>query len=200
MAVKVIRSFGKTPARIRDEPIPSRLLDSFVPPDFMAQLLVKEVADSTWEATRLGRHKTLLMERRWRDRLKFQAQRVKDAAASKEACVNKPTGQNGKPSSDPEDVLEGLVEEIDGMVLKPLAELEHARALEVGIVYYERLNNAHVLALARRNNALEQLERYQDGLGHTLRRVSDGIIEGSVAEGLPQQVAAPAITSGEQSA
>jgi hypothetical protein len=111
------------------------LLGSFLPQDFMEQLLVKEVADSTWEAARYARHKTLVMERRFRARLAYQAQRRKAAAGSKMSPAKTSAEQNGRLSTDPEDVLEELVEQIDGMVLKPANELDHARALEVGIVY-----------------------------------------------------------------
>jgi hypothetical protein len=172
----------------------TRLLGSLLPQDFMEQLLIKEVADSTWEAARYARHKTLLMERRFQARLAFQAQRRKAAAPSKEA----PANQIGKLS--PEDVLEGLVDEVDAILQKPATELDHACALEVGIVYFQHLDRAHLTALARRDKALEQLERYRDGLGRLLRQVSDQIIEAqaNVVDVQGEQVTAPPISSDEQ--
>jgi hypothetical protein len=176
------------------------LLGSFLPQDFMEQLLIKEVGDSTWEAARYARHKTLQMERRFRARLAHQAQRRQVAAERKMSPAETPAEQNGKPPTDPEDVLAGLVEQIDGIVVRPATELEHARALEVGIVYHQHLDKAHLTALARRDKALEQLERYRDGLGRLLRQVSDQIIEAhaNVADVQGGQVTAPPISSDEQ--
>ena len=65
------------------ELIMARLLECYAPQDFMEQLLVKEIADSTWEVTRNMRHKTLVMERRVRDRLGHQEARRKLAAQPK---------------------------------------------------------------------------------------------------------------------
>jgi hypothetical protein len=163
-------------------------------------LLIKEVADSTWEAARYARHKTLVMERRFRARLEFQAQRRKVAAERKMSPAKAPAEQNGKLSTNPEDVLEGLVDEVDAILQKPATELDHACALEVGIVYFQYLDKAHLTALARRDKALEQLERYRDGLGRLLRQVSDQIIEAqaSAVDVQDEQVTAPSISPDEQ--
>jgi hypothetical protein len=64
----------------------------------------------------------------------------------------------------------------------------------------QHLDKAHLTALARRDKALEQLERYRDGLGRLLRQVSDQIIEAqaNVVDMQGEQVTAPPISSGEQ--
>jgi hypothetical protein len=108
---ELLQLFGPPPVLTSEnarayEAILGKVLDSLVPHDYMEQILVMEVVESTWEATRLARHKTLLMERRWRDRLKYQAQRSKVAGERKEASVNKPASETSKLSTDPEDVLE----------------------------------------------------------------------------------------------
>ena len=53
------------------------LIQCIDPENFMEQMLVKEVADSTWEQVRYTRHKPLVMERRFCDQRKFEAQRQK---------------------------------------------------------------------------------------------------------------------------
>jgi hypothetical protein len=112
----------------------ARLLEKFAPRDFMGQLLVKELTDSEWDVMRYSRHKTLLMERRFRDRLEFQVQRRKNAAQGKEAPAERPAAPDGRPSTEPEDVLEGLVADVDAILLEPAAARDHMRALEVGLV------------------------------------------------------------------
>jgi hypothetical protein len=154
----------------------ARFLEQFAPRDFMGQSLIKELTDSHWEVMRHSRHTTLLMERRFRDRLEFQAQRRKNAAEGKEAPAERPTAPDGKPSTDPKDVLEGLVVDVDAILLEPAAALDHLRALEVGLVCYEHLDKLLAAARTRRNNALDRIEGYGAGLGHSLRRVSDQII------------------------
>jgi hypothetical protein len=155
----------------------ARLLEELAPRDFMEQLLIKELADSTWEAARYARYKTLLMERRLRDRLEYKAQRGNAAAQSKAALAENPPVQNGWLSTDPDDVLDELVEEVDAILLKPAAELDHFHAVEVGLMYYEHLDKLFAAAVARRNNALNRIERYRAGFSHSLRQVSDKIIE-----------------------
>jgi hypothetical protein len=153
------------------------LLEEFAPRDFMGQLLIKELTDSNWEVMRYSRHTTLLMERRFRDRLEFQAQRRKNAAQGKEAPAQKPAAPNGKPATEPEEELEGLVADVDAILLEPAAARDHLRALEVGLVCYEHLDKLLAAARTRRNNALERIERYRAGLGRCLRQASDRIIE-----------------------
>jgi hypothetical protein len=58
-------------------------------------------------------------------------------------------------------VLDGLVKEIDEILLKPVAELAHVCALEVVLVKLERVNKLLNVARARRNNILEQIEAYK---------------------------------------
>jgi hypothetical protein len=97
-------------------------------------------------------------------------------------------------------VLEGLVEEVDAILQQNATELDHARALEVGIVYLERLDRLRMAALARRNHALQQLERYRDGLGYRLRSIGDNIINGecSTVAVSAAQLAAPSVSPEEQ--
>jgi hypothetical protein len=173
-------------------------LEKFAPPDFMGQLLIKELTDSHWEVRRHSRHTTLLMQRRFRDRLEFQAQRHKNAAQGKEAPAQKPAAPNGEPATEPEDVLEGLVADVDAILLEPAAARDHLRALEVGLVCYEHLDKLLAAARTRRNDALDRIERYRAGLGHSLRQESDKISSDQIIEAQstaldaqPEQVAAP---------
>jgi hypothetical protein len=199
---ELLQLFGSPPVLSSEDirsyqEIMARLLESFAPRDFMEQLLIKELTDSTWDVMRSSRHKTLLMERRFRDRLEFQAQRGKAAAQGKEA---QPVAPNGKPSTEPEDVLEGLVADVDAILLEPAAARDHLRALEVGLVCYEHLDKLLAAARTRRTNALDRIERYRAGLGHSLRQASDKIIkaQSTLIDAQPEQAATPLVPSSEQ--
>jgi hypothetical protein len=50
------------------------------------------------------------------------------------------------------------VAEVDAMLLRPAEELDHARALEVGIVYFDHLDRLLNAAIVRRNAILADIE------------------------------------------
>src|SRR6266849_9448994 len=60
-----------------------RLIESFRPHDFMERMMVKHLADTTWENIRYTRHNTLLMERGFRQLRDHRVQRIKAAAQNK---------------------------------------------------------------------------------------------------------------------
>ena len=180
--------------------IMTRLMEGFAPRNFIQQIYIKELADCTWEMARYTRHKTLTMEARFQQRLEFQTQRQRVAAQSKDTFAKGPAGQAREAATTPDEVLDGLVKEIDDILLKPVAELAHVCALEVALVKLERVNKLLNAARARRNNILEQIEAYKAGLGQRLRRISDKIIatESAAVAAQPKQVAEPLVPLGEQ--
>jgi hypothetical protein len=138
----------------------ARLLRSHKPRSYFQEMWIKQLADCEWEINRYMRYTSLSMERRFRARIEFQEQRQNAAAnQNKGAPANRPD-----PPTAPEELLAGLAEEVDAILLEPAAELDHFRALEVGIVYHGRLDKARNAAILRRNAILEQYQRYSDGL------------------------------------
>lgn len=139
-----------------------KLVECYVPEDSMEQMLVKKLADNTWEEMRFTRYKPLVMERRFRDQREFEAQRRKAAAEKKRALAKRLSESKAERATEPEEALDGLVEEVDAILLEPATELDHARALEVGIRYYEDLDNLQMMAIARSNNVLDQLDHHRE--------------------------------------
>ena len=135
------------------------LLEHYQPRNFVGDRLIKYLADEEWEISRYKRHKILLIERRFRARLAFQANREKAAKENKAALANKLVEHRGQFVL-PEEALEGVVAEVDAMLLRPAEELDHARALEVGIVYFEHLDRLLNTAIVRRNAILAEIDRY----------------------------------------
>jgi hypothetical protein len=187
------RLFGPAPVLSTEDPkayeeIMRRLMECFRPHDFMEQMLVDDVANASWEMRRLKRHKPLAIERKFRQPLEFQANRVKESALNKAKWA----ARKGEPPVHPEDVLESVVKDVDAIMNRPVEELDHARALEAAMPYYEWLSKRYMAAMATRNEALRQLGRYREGLGHLLRRVSDEIVDAEFtdAEPHPKQIAA----------
>jgi hypothetical protein len=135
------------------------LLEHYRPRNFLGERLIKYLTDEEWEIGRYKRHKTLLIERRFRARLAFQAYREKAAKENKAALANKLAEHRGQFVL-PEEALEGVVAEVDAMLLRPAEELEHARALEVASVYFAHLDRLLNAAIVRRNAILAEIDRY----------------------------------------
>jgi hypothetical protein len=160
-----------------------QLVQCFRPADFMEGLLIWHLAETTWEIGRYTRHKSLVIECKFRQLAEFQARRSKALAEGSEARAQERTEQASNPESaldhmgELAEVIDDVVPDVDAIVKQRTRELAHNRALEVGIKYHESLDNLLNLAIARRNNVLEQIEWYRDGLGQDLRRITDGGID-----------------------
>jgi hypothetical protein len=158
-----------------------RLMECLAPRDFMEQLLIKQLSDCTWEMARYVRHKTLSIERNYRLFREFQAKRTKALAQMKDArahklAIDEPATALGR-MRELEDIVDETLSDIDAILEKPAKELDHARALEKSMHYHLQLDQAYNTAVARRNDTLEQLDRYRRGSMKRLRKASDDIID-----------------------
>jgi hypothetical protein len=180
--------------------IMARFVECFKPGDFMMQMFMKDLTDTTWDAMRYTRHKTLAIERQYRQRLEYQANRVKEAAQRKQlvAAVKK-DNEDCSPVLERSfqllNVFDGTVDDVKEILARTPTDIDHARALENTIEYYERLDGFLGVAIARRNDVLEQINLYREGLGHYLRRVSDDIIDAEFSETKPDE--APLVPTNE---
>src|SRR5262249_42939149 len=66
-------------------------------------------------------------------------------------------------------------------------ELDHAKALEAKMDYYERLDVVLCRAIGRRDNALNQFKEHRD-FGRQLRRLSDEIAEVKLHLRIPRNI------------
>jgi hypothetical protein len=142
-----------------------RLIESVRPRDFMERMMVKHLADTTWENIRYTRHSTLLMERGFRQLRDHRVQRIKAAAQNKQAQACK---------APAEDAMRATVKEVEVEMLQSATEFDHADALERGIEYAERLDKLRNAAVARRNDIFVQL---RDGLGGNRKSGFDHVFD-----------------------
>jgi len=170
----------------------ARLVQDIRPDDFIEQLLIRQIADCTWEIIRYTRHKTLTIERAFRQHCEIRARRKQTPTRAAAEEVAEP-GSEFDRLCELEDVVEGTVEDVDEILNRPPKELDHAEGLEKSIEYHERLDKLLNLAVMRRNDTLRLLEEYREGFGRRARLVSDRIINGAYkdAEPEPLQVEAP---------
>ena len=79
-------------------------------------------------------------------------------------------------------MINSTIDEVDDILDGPADEVDHARALQSDIEYYEKLDDLLGVAIARRDDVLAQIDFYRQGLGQRLRRVSDEIIDAEFKE------------------
>src|ERR1700738_121889 len=135
------------------------LLEHHWPRNFLGERLIKYLADEEWEVALYKRHKIFLIERRFQARRAFQADREKATQEDKAVPAKRLVEQPPCPLTLPEEALGGVIAQVDAMLLRPAQELDHARALEVGIVYFQHLDRLLNAAIARRNALLADIAR-----------------------------------------
>jgi hypothetical protein len=184
------------------EKIFAQLAEVWQPRDFMEVILLKEFAEAIWLLIRYKRHQTLLIERRYRQKLEVQAQRTKLAQARRRLADRVMAEQTKSTPADIaeaealEDKIGDSVRDVDEILERTPSELEHNRAFEEAIESHEALERFIVRATARYNNALEQFEHYREGLGQQLHRAAEEIIEADYREvktPLPQSETPPLV-------
>jgi hypothetical protein len=176
--------FGRPPVLSTEDPrafeeIWAKMIQKLQPRDMIEQIFIWEAGVATWEMIRYNRHKTLMIQRKFRQREVQQRAQV---------LRNRPLRDGGHNAL------------ADHAVARAPDENDHAQALETGINYYETLDTLQRRAIVRLNSALEQLELYRAGLGLALGRVAQQIIDAEfvqVAE-QPKQVAALAPETEEE--
>jgi len=181
-----------------------RFLECLKPRDFVERVFVKDLTDSTWEIRRLSLHKTMVIEREHERHLEIQAKRRQQERKRKAAIAEatreraaKQAGetkaaesgeQAGAPTSqfdrwlEIEEVIDGSVSDVDEILTAPADELDHAKALQSGIAYFQQLDRLMSVQVAHRNDVIEQIEFYRRGLGRPLREMSDDIIDAEFSE------------------
>ena len=179
------------------EQISTQMVQCIRPRDCLEKMCVRHIVDATWDAVRTTRHKTLAIERKYRQRLEFQAARIVLAAKKREDHEQDKIDRREFSELPIEvqrqyalqSIPEDVVADVDEILGRAAEERDHARALEEGIGYYDRLDFQLGTALARRDDALQQLDRYRNGMGKQVARLSDEIIDAEFSIEKPEQAA-----------
>lgn len=163
--VELKKIFGPPPVLSTEssdayDAIMTRLFECIRPEDFVEQMFVKDLTNYQWEIMRYMRHKTLMIERKFRHPPRPMPRNEWEAQNNRLLAVM--TAQlNRKTTGEP----------------KEAQELDHAKGLEDGIEYFERLDKLLNAAVGRRNDCLDQITQYRADLGQHLRQASNAIID-----------------------
>ena len=175
--------------------IMAELVDCFQPKDMVQKMLDVDLTNCTWEIKRYTRHKSLTIDRKYRQCLEYQAQRVKRLAERKNGIARDESAIEPENLAmqmfELEDDIQVALNEWREILRRTPKELDHAHALEAAIDYHERLDALLRRSMMQRDDVLEALERYENG--RNLRRVSANIIDGECTpiDDQPAQTPAP---------
>jgi hypothetical protein len=179
------------------------------PGDFIELLLAKDLADWSWEITRLKLYKMALIEREHLKKQQIEEQRARRRREYREEAAEKAARKHAaedesKQSEMPEQPVgitdageqvaaADIVSDVDDPGEDDVDEFAHSEALQSVIRHFQELDRLLGIALDRRDDTLAQLDFYRHGLGKRLRIVSDDVIDGVVNE--PDPTAPSLVTS-----
>jgi hypothetical protein len=175
-------------------------IEHFDPQDVLEVTLITHLVNDVWLIKRYLRHQTLGIERWHQQSLAFQTQRYQSQDARERHATEKAEARTLKPADITElvhleDSFDTAIKDVDEIIDRRPAELEHDHALEQGSAFQEQLDRWVTTAMVRFNKTLELLEHYREGLGQRLRQVVDQIIDADYNEISPRskQITAPSL-------
>jgi hypothetical protein len=167
----------------RFEAVFDKLLVCLNVQDVMEGLLIRDYAETDWEARRYSRLRTLSFERSFKQSLDFQVQRLKAQWARKQEQVRNLAEYAAlKPADIAEATrLEQKVfdssTEVQEILKRTPKELDHAHALEKTISFHKDVEFVIASISKRRNEALHMLDLYRAGLGKRVDEAMSEIID-----------------------
>ena len=151
--------------------------------DMVELILVRDFAIPSWELDRYTRHRTVAFDRKFKDTLEAQVQQLKTQRARREACSARLAEHLVERPPEVAHLLElesKALEadvEIDEILCRTPSELSYNLALEKSIAFHKDLEFLITCITKRRNEALEMLDRYRQGLGRRAKEVMDEILD-----------------------
>jgi DNA repair exonuclease SbcCD ATPase subunit len=186
--------------------------------DMVELLLIREFVLPSWEIARYTRHRVVAFDRKFKDTLASQVAHLQSQKARREALAKRLAeylGQRPPEVSHLENLENKVTEardEIADILKHTPSELAYNQALERSIEFHKDLEFLITSMSKRRDEALEMLSRYREGLGRRAKEVTEEILnaeykvisenqapEGEVENQIPQ-LALPRTSSPEPTA
>jgi hypothetical protein len=146
-------------------------------------ILIRDFAIPSWELDRYTRHRTVAFNRKFKDTLEVQVQQLKTQRARREACSARLAEHLVERPPEVAHLLEleskalEVDVEIDEILSRTPSELSYNLALEKSIAFHKDLEFLITCITKRRNEALEMLDRYRQGLGRRAKEIMDEILD-----------------------
>lgn len=187
----------------RFEIVLDQLITTLKPQDMMEGILIWEFAVPSWEINRYTRHRTLALDRSFKQSLDFQVQRIKSQNARNQDSQNRLSEQLAQTPADIahlthlERKMGDSATEIVEILKRTPSELDHCHALEKTIAFHKDVEFLITSISKRRNEALQMLDLYRAGLGKRVDQAMNEVLDAEYklveqeAEREPQQVESP---------
>jgi hypothetical protein len=151
--------------------------------DMVELTIIRTFVIASWEEARYLRHRAVAFDRKFKDTLELQVQHLASQQARREALAKAlaehltqrpPEAQHLMHLE--EKVAEAHVE-MEEILKRTPTELAYNKALERSIAFHKDLEFLITSITKRRNEALEMLDRYRQGLGKRAEQVMEEILD-----------------------
>jgi hypothetical protein len=173
-------SILSTESAVEFELLFDKLLACLKAQDALEAMLIRDLAETSWELHRYGRLRGLSFERSFKQSLDFQVQRMKAQQARKQKQVGTLAEHATQKPADIAEVaylerklMDSPTDMVEILKRTP-TELDHARALEKHLSFHKDVELILASISRRRNEALRLLDLYRAGLG---KRVDEAVKE-----------------------
>lgn len=167
----------------RFEAVFDKLLACLNVQDIVEGILIRDLAETSWQLHRCSRLRTLSFERSFKQSLDFQVQRKKAQQTRKQEQVGNLAEHAALKPADIAQVtrLERKIHdsshEVQEILKRTPTELDHAHALEKAISFHKDVEFLIASISKRRNEALHMLDLYRAGLGKRVDAAMSEIID-----------------------
>jgi hypothetical protein len=144
--------------------------------------LIRSYVLASWEIARYTRHRVVGFDRKFKDTVASQVAHLQNQKARREALAKRLAeylGQRPPEVSHLENLEDKVTEaraEIANILKHTPSELAYNQALEGSIQFHKDLEFLITSLTKRRDEALDMLNRYREGLGRRAKEVTEEII------------------------
>ncbi len=204
--------FGSPPVLSTEDPklfqgILEQVMAAIQCENVIVLLLIRHFVYASWKLERYIRHDTIAIERRYRQQLEFQAKRITDQHALREAKKRELAEASTNAPQDIAHLIDlerkamDATSEVCRALQQTASEIDHNLALEKSAEFREHLDRLIQSETKRRNDALQQIELYRAGLGQSVSAAAKQIIDAEfeeipvkpvVAKSAPKRITTPA--------
>lgn len=150
--------------------------------DMVEMILVRDFVLPSWEMARYTRHRVVALDRKFKGELQQQVSHLRDKQARRAAFAQRLVVYLGLRPWEVSQLIElgGQVladVEIAEVLKHAPSELPYNRALEGNIDFHKDLEFLITSMTKRRDQALEMLDSYRQGLGRRAKEAVEGVLD-----------------------
>ena len=165
--------------------------------DMVELILVRDFVLASWELARYARHRAVAFDRKLKSILTEQVSHLSDQSARREALARRLAEYLGQRPAEVshlvklEDSVMEAYDDVSEILKRTPSELALNLALETSITFHKDLEFLSASMTKRRDQALEMLDRYRQGLGRRAKQAVEEVLDAEyqVVESMPESPA-----------